>query len=133
MIKIMMIMMMNDKDSDDEDYDGDDDDDDDNNSDDIDDDGDWEVVRNTDCASVGVQIATRPIVRYTRCRLGIHNLSDNNDDDNDDEVHDENDDGQLQLSRFTTVILYPRWWAKMCVKPAETFYGDGQYDPFPAG
>ena len=84
MTKIMMIMMMNDKDSDDEDYDGDDGDDnddandDDNNSDDIDDDGDWEVVRNTDCASVGVQIATRPIVRYTRCRLGIHNLPDNN-------------------------------------------------------
>ena len=55
-------------------------------TDDIDDDGDWEVVRNTDCASVGVQIATRPILRYTRCRLGIHNLSDNNDDNNDDEI-----------------------------------------------
>ena len=127
-MKIMMIMMMNDKDSDDEDYDGDDDDDN-NNSDDIDDDGDWEVVRNTDCASVGVQIATRPIVRYTRCRLGIHNLSDNNDDDK----NDDNDDEELQLSLFTAVILCTRWWAKMCVKPAETFYGDGQYDPFPAG
>ena len=120
--------MMNDddKDSDDGDYD-------DNDDDDVGDDGDWEVVRNTDCASVGVQIATRPIVRYTRCRLGIHNLSDNNDDDNDDEAHDDTDDEQLQLSLFTTVILYPRWWAKMCVKPAETFYGNGQDDPFPAG
>ena len=50
--------MMNDddKDSDDGDYD-------DNDDDDVGDDGGWEVVRNTDCASVGVQIATRPIVR----------------------------------------------------------------------
>ena len=55
--------MMNDddKDSGDDDYD-------DNDDDDVGDDGDWEVVRNTDCASVGVQIATRPLVRYTRCR-----------------------------------------------------------------